>query len=285
MTAIRVAALVMAALVWATPATSESLRHRPHCQEGLFCLSAERVDDQVLLWLDVETDKTLTLAVELDARNLEGPTKPIRRVLAGGGRQRLASLRVSEAGDWSLAWRYSFHPGQKRANHAPDTLYRLPYRPGETYRVIQGAEGPLSHRGPLTNAIDWAMPVGTPVLAARGGEVVGLRDGAGSGGPDAALSGQENFVWIRHEDGTVGHYLHLQAGSLAVTEGQKVSPGDVIARSGNSGFSTEPHLHFHVGTPTENGVSAFESFPLHFVLDDGITGSLDTGSAYRAPEP
>ena len=274
----------LAATLLAAPAlAAEALDHRPHCQRTLFCLSAERRGDEIALWLDSETDLVLTLVVGLETRNLDGPAGPLRHVIEGPGRSRLARLRVLAPGDWSLDWRYSFHPGAKPARHDPAARYRLPYRPGTAHHVIQGPLGPFSHRGPLAHAVDWAMPPGTPVLAARAGRVVGLRSGGGPGGPDPALAGQENFVWLRHADGTVGHYLHLEDGSIQVALGDAVAAGQTIARSGASGYGSEPHLHFHVSTPTVEGTAAFESFPLRFDLGGGRIGTLETGRSDPVP--
>ena len=55
-----------------------------------------------------------------------------------------------------------------------------------------------------------------------------------------------NYVRILHDDGTMGVYLHLMRGSVAVREGQRVEAGMQIGRSGNTGNSTGPHLHFVV---------------------------------------
>jgi len=55
-----------------------------------------------------------------------------------------------------------------------------------------------------------------------------------------------NHVIIAHPNGEYSYYAHLQPGSIAVAEGQTVQKGVQIARVGNTGNSTEPHLHFHM---------------------------------------
>ena len=64
-----------------------------------------------------------------------------------------------------------------------------------------------------------------------------------------------------HDDGTMGVYLHLMKGSVAVREGQRVESGTRIARSGNTGNSTGTHLHFVV---QRNVGLAIESIPFDF---------------------
>jgi murein DD-endopeptidase MepM/ murein hydrolase activator NlpD len=273
-------AVLLLAAILPSGAAAEALRDRPHCQQDLFCLAARADGETVLLELDIDTDLPLTLAVHLETRNIEGDAGPLHLTLEGPGRRALARFRIAAPGAWSLAFDYTFHPGTTLARHDPDAVYRLPWPAGERHRVIQGAEGTLSHRGPLANAVDWALPAGTRVLAARDGTVVAVRDGAEAGGPDPALQGRENFVWLRHTDGTVGQYLHLLAGSVVVAPGETVAAGREIGRSGASGFSTEPHLHFHVSSPTPEGPDAFESFPLRFDLGDGRTGGMEAGRRY-----
>lgn len=70
-----------------------------------------------------------------------------------------------------------------------------------------------------------------------------------------------NFVRILHEDGTMGVYLHLMRGSVSVREGQRVSVGTALARSGNTGNSTGPHLHFVV---QRNSGNELISIPYEF---------------------
>jgi murein DD-endopeptidase MepM/ murein hydrolase activator NlpD len=91
-----------------------------------------------------------------------------------------------------------------------------------------------------------------------------------------------NYVLIRHADGTLGHYCHLQKGGVLVKVGQTVTAGEPIAHSGNTGFSTGPHLHFCVFM-TRNGRERV-SLPVkfHTAADEAIT--LVGGRTYRAAE-
>jgi murein DD-endopeptidase MepM/ murein hydrolase activator NlpD len=88
--------------------------------------------------------------------------------------------------------------------------------------------------GVLHGGIDIANSIGTPILAASDGVVI-------DAGPEG---GYGNWVKLRHADGTVTLYGHLSAWNVEV--GQRVWAGDQIAKMGNTGNSTGPHLHFEV---------------------------------------
>jgi len=121
--------------------------------------------------------------------------------------------------------------------------YRLPYPPGAEYKVIQGNGGRWGHSGAAEFAYDFVMPKGSPVAAARGGVVVKTESRFAD---DTRKPGEENYVFVRHGDGTFGRYYHLTTGGALVSAGQRVRAGDIIGRSGNSGASAGAHLHFDV---------------------------------------
>ena len=130
----------------------------------------------------------------------------------------------------------------------PDSnyLYRLPFKKGKTYRINQGANGKFSHNHPVSRyAIDFGLKIGDPVYAARGGLIVSAIDWfTRNGGRE--LIDFANRVVILHDDGTIASYVHLAPNGVLVREGDHVTRGQVIARSGNTGFTRGPHLHFVV---------------------------------------
>lgn len=90
--------------------------------------------------------------------------------------------------------------------------------------------------GAMHNGIDIANPIGTPIYAVMDGTVI-------SSGP---AQGYGNWIRIKHDDGSVSVYGHMQASSLAVGVGERVYAGQQIATIGNEGRSTGPHLHFEI---------------------------------------
>lgn len=95
---------------------------------------------------------------------------------------------------------------------------------------------PVTGRIAPHKGVDFAMPVGTPVLAVGDGEVVIAKRSGAAG----------NYVAIRHGRQYTTRYMHLK--KLLVKPGQKVKRGDRIALSGNTGRSTGPHLHYEMWT-------------------------------------
>ena len=141
-------------------------------------------------------------------------------------------------------------PVNERAR-AVEAKFVLPYPVGRAYTCVQSFNDPYSHYGTFCCAVDFAMPIGTLVTAARSGRVVYVLTGYSD---DDRTEGHENVVIVMHEDTTYARYVHLTTGGALVSVGQNVGPGDAIGKSGNSGSSAAPHLHFDV-THTYTGRS------------------------------
>jgi murein DD-endopeptidase MepM/ murein hydrolase activator NlpD len=135
--------------------------------------------------------------------------------------------------------------------------YRLPWKPGIARLCSQSNRAVVSHRGGEEFAFDFAMPVGTEICAARGGVVVDVVDKNDGNG----LTKPWNAVIILHDDGTRGVYGHIRQGGSRVKVNQVVQQGDVICEAGNVGYSTSPHLHFHVSKKNRTTPIAFADVP------------------------
>jgi len=181
---------------------------------------------------------------------------------------------------WQFAYTNYYKLGSNCARHDDSCVYQLPYAAGRKYPVTQGYNGRFSHTGSNQYATDWQMPEGTPVYAARGGLVVKVKDDSNKGGSSMKFDSFNNFVLIRHDDGTLGHYCHLQKGGVCVVPGQSVRTGDLIAHSGNTGFSSGAHLHFCV-FKTRSGRER-ESIPVKFRTEKEQAVTLVSGRSYRA---
>jgi murein DD-endopeptidase MepM/ murein hydrolase activator NlpD len=134
----------------------------------------------------------------------------------------------------------------------PAARYRLPFDPSVPRQLVQGVGGTFSHQGPAKYSFDFRMPEGTPVLAARGGTVTWVVDSYTRGGLLKSLMAKANVVTVLHDDGTFASYVHLSP-QAAVKPGDRVEPGQLLGKSGNTGYTGAPHLHFSVWAADEQG--------------------------------
>jgi murein DD-endopeptidase MepM/ murein hydrolase activator NlpD len=140
-----------------------------------------------------------------------------------------------------------------------DAYYRLPMADNTTWDQSQANNGSFTHMG--TFAYDMGAGCGTTIKAARGGIVTMANETCNiqqvaDGEPCPNSCGIPsccqfsmcciNQVRIRHQDGSVARYLHMEQNSLFVEVGDEVRRGQNLGRIGSTGFSTGPHLHFDV---------------------------------------
>jgi hypothetical protein len=165
--------------------------------------------------------------------------------------------------------------GSPEAAHHPPRPYRAPFAVGTTFRVSQAYPQRVTHLTPdSVYAVDVSMPDGTAVYAAREGVVINVRHDSFRGGTDAAMADQANLIEILHDDGTIAVYGHLHWDAIRVHIGQHVALGEYIADSGNTGFSSGPHLHFAVW---RNAGTEDVSVPIQFAGPGGTAVTPVTG--------
>jgi murein DD-endopeptidase MepM/ murein hydrolase activator NlpD len=176
-----------------------------------------------------------------------------------------------------LEYGFQYLHGRPGAKHAPEEPYRLPYALATDFAVSQAFPDTVTHTDAANrHAIDFVMPVGTGVNAARSGMVIEVASEYFESGVDLAADGpRANIVRILHADGTMALYAHLNWNSIRVVPGQRVARGEYLADSGNTGFSTGPHLHFVV---QRNAGGIMESVPIEFQGPGGNRITVATGN-------
>ena len=191
------------------------------------------------------------------------PDDPLRWVLPPRSAIPLVRLaRLDGAVQPSMEYRYEYLIGDPQAQHRPAEPYRVPFAISSGHTISQAYPDTITHNTPDSQfAVDIAMPVGTDVFAARGGVVFDVAAQNLKGGADASNMSLANVVRILHDDGTYAIYAHLNWNSIRVRVGDVVKRGEYIADSGNTGYSSGPHLHFVV---VRNAGMTMRSVPVTF---------------------
>ena len=200
---------------------------------------------------------------------VEGVGARHRAVLTGGDSALVAAVPLAGRDSATVAAlaEISAMLGDHRARPDVSARYAYPFPRGRSYRVMQAYNGSFSHDDDGSRyAIDFALPVGDTVAAARAGVVVRAIDHHTRGGNDPALRDYGNFVTLYHADGMMSQYVHLAPGGALVAWGDSVRAGEPVGISGATGFTSRPHLHFNVVRP---GPGAGVSVPVRFESADG----------------
>lgn len=162
-----------------------------------------------------------------------------------------------------VEFRYIWLPGDPTAEHKPAEPYRAPFAVASNFPITQAYPLGNTHNTPDSRyAVDIAMPIGTDIYAARAGVVFEVASTNFRGGVDAEqFAAAANLVRIMHDDGTHAVYAHLNWNTIRVRPGDRIARGQYIADSGNTGFTTGPHLHFAV---LQNLGMRIEALPIVF---------------------
>jgi hypothetical protein len=156
--------------------------------------------------------------------------------------------------------------------------YRFPFDCNTT-RTCSNGNHTSTHTGKDEYAYDFAMPVGTNVRAMRAGKVLRVRYPSPPGSScytsgSSSCANYANTVEVLHSDGTVALYMHLS--KPLVQSGQPVAQGDILGKSGNSGWSTGPHTHVQV--QANCGIWWCQSQPFKFSEKSSVTAGTSCTS-------
>jgi murein DD-endopeptidase MepM/ murein hydrolase activator NlpD len=251
-------------------------------EQKLIKITTQKQNDATEFYVENLQYADVTVTLEVDLKNLAPSEKlPLTETIPARSKIGVFNVKAVDPKEDS-SWSYTYYATWGDLDAHPDEsyIYHLPYAPGQAYPVSQGFHGKYSHTGGDCYSIDFKMPEGTHVLAARDGVVVGIKDDSDVGGGDKKYEWDANYILVRHSDGTLGHYVHLKKGGVRVKIGQKVAVGDWIGLSGSTGYSTGPHLHFAV-FGAQNGKER-QTFPIKFHTTSLLADTLIEGQSYRA---
>lgn len=208
----------------------------------------ERQGTEVVIYANNASVIPMTVDIKLKLTNMKtdfGGKSGLFVIPGKSKRYKITSAQpVNEYGRSGLSLESHVYIGNVDDEHDNDFLYELPFESGKSYVVSQGYNGRFSHRG--ENAIDFGLDIGEKVFAARGGIVYKVVEKHGKSCRNSSCQQYNNFITVYHSDGTFSEYSHLKKNGANVEEGQVIETGDFIGYSGNTGWSSGPHLHFVV---------------------------------------
>jgi murein DD-endopeptidase MepM/ murein hydrolase activator NlpD len=123
------------------------------------------------------------------------------------------------------------------------------------------------------------MDEGTEICASRAGVVVTVKEDSNKGGADISYMDFANRITVLNADGSFADYAHLRQNGAIVEKGDEVKAGQLIGYSGNTGWSTRPHLHFQVYKAVKFGT---ETLPVKFLNGTGEVIELVEQVGYQA---
>ncbi len=221
--------------------------------------------------------------IELDAKLTEinnvqsTPALPNRFIIPPGRTQTLFKISaIDQYKGSSYTLQYSYTIGDPNASHDINATYLPPFARSFNYPISQAFGGKFSHTDIQNKyAVDIVMPVDTPIHAARSGIVLEVNNDYFNSGTEQSYKSRANSIRILHEDGSMAVYAHLALEKAQVYPGLTVYAGQLIGYSGNTGYSTGPHLHFAVQI---NKGMKLVSIPFKFTSSDGIASKPAAGS-------
>ena len=230
-------------------------------------------------WADISLGKLNNLRVSQNTP-LTFTLKPrTKKVL-------LFTLTPGDSGAFGFELTTRIVPGKDPAQtrHDNNHLYQFPFSHGKKYPLGQGYFGPATHFAPNPYALDFGMDTGTAIMAARAGIVSEVKQDSNLGGPDPRFAKHGNHIVIYQQDGTFATYVHLKKNGARVNVGDRVSAGQKIGLSGNTGQSSAPHLHFEVFKYTRQGQP--KNLPVSFLNHDHkAISQFKQGLYYYATDP
>lgn len=252
------------------------------CKDDWICVDEIRHGDAIELHARNLQNFPLTYSLRVSTRSYEiNGDGTVTRTLRPQERELVMQLMPradSRRADYRISMDWTV--GDLHANHDDDHLYALPYAAGRSYRILQGYGSRFSHRGGEEFAVDFDMPVGTPVHAARSGIVARVVESHDRGCWESGCGHYANYIVVLHSDGTTGEYYHLKKDGALVEVGDVVRRGQRIGLSGNTGHTTMPHLHFAVYRASSWGNT--QSIPVRFSSADGVIERPRRGGRHQA---
>ncbi len=242
-------------------------------------ISTKNSDKYITIFAHNNNPYSVTVNIKGKYKNFSyNKVKNTFSIPAGSTKEYIKLYKKRGSSSYSLS--YSWMMGSMDAIHNDSYIYRLPFAKGTSMLVTQGYNGKQTHKGASKYAVDFAMDIGTKIYAARDGIVADVKEDSDRVGYSKEFAKYGNFVTIEHKDGTFATYYHLKRHGALVSVGQRVLRGDSIGYSGNTGYSSGPHLHFQVFKAMN--ANSIQSIPVKFISYKELVINPKRGVYYKA---
>jgi len=238
-------------------------------QESPIKIYNEKIEDGYAIYVDNDAYSAVSVKINFTLFNMES-TRGNNRIFVIPPRSKRKNVtnlkRSSSNGAYSYNSNYRYNYGKPVRKSKKKYAYFLPFAKDSSYLLGQGYYNKKSTHKDVA-ALDFYMPVGSSVHAAREGVVYAVEDNNDGNCFEEACAKLNNYVYIYHSDGTIARYLHIRKGGVIVKVGDEVKKGQFIAFSGNVGYSAGPHLHFEVSA-LDKKTFKLKSIETKFIIND-----------------
>ena len=248
--------------------------------QDLVEIYSKQVGNEIIIYADSDEHISCTVLLELQLDGMKSDLRKGQRLVVPPKTKEfvLATAQPkARARSMGLSMNSTIIFGD--ITKAPDRsfVYDLPYKSDQPVEIYQGYNGRFSHSG--EKALDFGLDIGDKVHAARGGIVAKVVEHHSKGCASPSCRDFNNHVVVYHDDGSFSEYVHLEKNGSLVNVGDVISKGDLIGISGNTGWSSGPHLHFMVYQMKDDGSRETISTKFNTVDRKGIM--LKEGLSYN----
>ncbi len=238
----------------------------------------EKIGDNYAVLVDNKEYCPISIRLNFVLKNMTSNVKNDSIVLVPSRsfEHQVAELKPTiKVGEFSYNFNFSYNYGDVTLTYFDsDFIYNLPFEKGKKFKISQGYYGKKTHKG--INALDFNMPLKTPIYAARGGTVIEVVTHNDKNCFNASCDKFNNYLLVYHTDGTFSQYAHISKNGSKVKVGDVIKTGQLICVSGNTGYSSGPHLHFSVYLPLINDPEYIQTYfntkkQAYTLLEEGKT--------------